>query len=36
MIWPILAKIWLPWQRALNLAIRNVFFRLDNHEDSML
>jgi len=25
---PILAKIWLPWQRNLDLVIRNVFFRL--------
>jgi len=26
--WPILAKIWLPWQRPLTLAIRNVLFGL--------
>ena len=33
---PILAKIWLPWQRPLDLAIGNVFFGLVDHENPML
>jgi len=34
--WPILAKLWLPWQRPLDFAIRNVFFGLDDHEIPLL
>ena len=34
--WSILAKIWLPWQRRLDLGIRNVFFGLVNHENPLL
>jgi len=34
--WPILAKIWLPWQRPLDLRITNVFFALIDHENSLL
>ena len=34
--WPILGKVWLPWQRPLDLAIRNVFFGLDDHENPLL
>jgi len=34
--WPILAKIWLPWQRPLDLSIRNVFCGLVDHENPLL
>jgi len=33
---PILAKIWLPWQRPLDLAIRNFFLGLVDHENPLL
>ena len=33
---PILAKLWLPWQRPLDFAIRNVLFGLIDHENHLL
>ena len=33
---PILAKIWLPRQRPLDIAIRNVFFGLVGHENPVM
>jgi len=34
--WAILAKVWLQWQRPLDLKIRNVFFGLVDYENPLL